>query len=832
MPFLYDSASDMNMLQSGLYSPDYSARNRNAGQVQQQIQAEFAQNEAAWQSVGTMVGGVAGRAGTAAAGGNPNDPGSLGQGYFNTKASSYFQTQRNDALKAELAKQNIADAALAGRPAGTTISTFGDRPTDGSLSVARTATPAPPKTLSGMIDAAGGKGGGMRLLERAAASQAAKPSFLDQVKQVAGDALQGIAAMNVPHYPGKTPDPVESNMPHYPGKTPDPVESNMPHFLGGAPTILPSPSTVATTTAFAGNIPAINEAAQTAVAAQSAGAAVQSTGAGVAAATHAVQAAQADYAAARDNYGPDSPEAEAARSRVIDAQSDATEAVRVHQGSTEVASMATARRSGNATAVYDNGTTSINLVNHMGQPVLVATVGGQTFEIDDATADAITGLNADYENLTNSQLKRNMVMEEYERATFDRSMQEQLNQGMNEFVYQAWMEDPYNKRDENWEAAEAELMRIRPMLKYMEPGEFMQVLQDITEVARMGDPDITKSSKHIRDVRLAEKRIIVNGEKRKANGNTIRSFRIEGMKIDEEIASTTEKLAKAIELEVGMSGSDTSPAITKLDERLADLGARRKAAAGDLESAEARGAINTAEFLAMYEPDLGTDNLLVFADDFSNQSPIENIIRSVLFENGLYDPKTKTVNVDELASMDESVMMGYVREFESKAERLGWASTPGADDMWLQHLQHAGADVDMERIAEVIQQREEYQQQQQQQQQTTTQGGAFDTSGMERLKEVPPTVDVNTLRLEDVAEGTNNDGLNSIGDLKPTLDKALSGEALSNEEYRILAQNILIYLKRKNVSQEDAMYLIEKKWNLQVGKTPGTPQGHYPRQVM
>jgi len=91
---------------------------------------------------------------------------------------------------------------------------------------------------------------------------------------------------------------------------------------------------------------------------------------------------------------------------------------------------------------------------------------------------------------------------------------------------------------------------------------------------------------------------------------------------------------------------------------------------------------------------------------------------------------------------------------------------------------------------------------------------------------------VNTLQLADISENLSKlqDTETDVA-LKPIVDKALSGETLSNEEYGILAQNILIYLYRERVPKEDAIKLIEK-WNIQNKKPVAKPQGNYPRQVM
>ena len=823
------------MLQSGLFSQDFSARSQNAAQVRAHQQQQFAQREAAWSTLGTMVGGLAGQVGTAAAGGNPAKPGSLGQGYFNTKVGAHFAASRNAALGAELAKQNMADKALAGTAPGTTISTKADMP-DSGVFAGRTATPAPPKTLSSMIDAAGGKGGGMKLLERAMASKAARPSFLDKLGQYAGTALKGIAAANVAGLMGGGKGDGGTAAAAGPGYTPPQL---LPETVtagptgpisGGASTVLPTPSTQAATTAMAGNIPVANAAAQTAGAAQAAGAAVQATQAGVATATQAVQAAQADHSAAVKNHGAGSPQAQAAQTRVTNAQIDATEAVRAHQGSVGNAGMAAARVSGNATALYDNGSTAVNLVNHMGQPVLVATVGGQTFEIDDATADSITGLTTNHENLTNSQLKRNMVMEEYERAKYDRAMQQQLNQGMNEFIYQTWMEDPYNKRNENWEAAEAQLTAMRPMLKYMDPGEFMQVIEDITEVMKMGDPDTAKSQQEqVRETLSDRMKGFING-KIKDNGYTLKHSRTVMDEINADIVETTSELAEARK-KAAVRKEDTNPVIQALEKHLEDLAARTTMVKGDMGAAEARRSILQSDLMAMYEPGLGTDNLLAFADDFSDHGPVGNIVKSVLMSVGLYDPVTKTIDAEKLAGLGEEDLLQLIPHFSSKARDLGWASTPEVDDMWLQHLQQIGAEVDPQRVADIKAAWAQQPTQPTTTQPTTTQPTTRTTTRTQQQPTAQPTVDVDTLRLEDIAEAGDGKGLNHIEGLKPIVDKALSGEALSDEEYRVLTMNIAIYLRRQFVSKEDVEQLIEK-WGIQVGKTPGTPQGHYPRQVM
>ena len=111
MPYLYDPSQSINMLQSGL-GQGLSQRTQFGYNVHAQKEKEWQQLKADQKAFNQTIGQQFAKLGTLAQGGDPENPGVLGQGYFNTKLAGWAQKKRNDILGEAVEKQNSAASII------------------------------------------------------------------------------------------------------------------------------------------------------------------------------------------------------------------------------------------------------------------------------------------------------------------------------------------------------------------------------------------------------------------------------------------------------------------------------------------------------------------------------------------------------------------------------------------------------------------------------------------------------------------------------------------------------------------------------------------------
>ena len=163
MPYLYDPSQSINMMQSGL-EQGLGQRTQFGYNVYAQKEKEWQQLKAEQKQFNQTIGQQFAKAGTLAQGGDPENPGVLGQGYFNTKAGGIFQKMRNDSLKKAFEEQqgNTAAGAIENAISSSMshITGFGPGTPPPSATAtapapATTAAPAVPDTTSELNEASG-----------------------------------------------------------------------------------------------------------------------------------------------------------------------------------------------------------------------------------------------------------------------------------------------------------------------------------------------------------------------------------------------------------------------------------------------------------------------------------------------------------------------------------------------------------------------------------------------------------------------------------------------------------------------------------------------------
>ena len=676
MPYLYDPSQSINMMQSGL-EQGLGQRTQFGYNVYAQKEKEWQQLKAEQKQFNQTIGQQFAKAGTLAQGGDPENPGVLGQGYFNTKAGGIFQKMRNDSLKKAFEEQqgNTAAGAIENAISSSMSHITGFGPGTPPPSATATA-PAPATTAAPAVP-------DTTALLRAATANATQ---IQNNQVTAGPGVRSGSSTSA--FTGLPTTPL--------GGSQQTVDPNASAFAG-LPTT-PSPTIGMQPTSTASAESSVRDASQ-------------------------------HLQTMIKEHGADSPEAAEAREQL-------NNAIRNKENASDQDVLRNMNKSGSANTIYSHGDTSMHIIENpvTGLPEVMMKMGDEVFPVDQQTAEMIVGKLRENEALTDRMVKREMLFREYEQNIFNADLRRVASETMNRSkvdAFVAQLENPFLKRDlqlsddeyesfkEIWKDAVAQ---IEPFLQHMTPGEVEAHLNDLMSMATDSQA-IGAATDHA--VRSYSQRLH-NYNRNKVSkltdllrdsDSTINDLTRDLESYNEEVDSLELEYEEAYAQHKEDEDLYDPPSRTALDKAI-----EKRDKANELLQKEnhnkslliQREKRASASLNGVYDYRYGQQN--IYGTRIEPASPSYHIARSVLL-GSFYDPKTGDIDVDALNKMPSNELENVLRAMHNHAisASSGWTDSGLFDETaanyWAQALQLVG--LEPQRLSEMIL---ELQQQQQQQQ--------------------------------------------------------------------------------------------------------------------
>ena len=701
MPFLYDPSRDINMLQSTV-SQGMQQRQQYGQQAFTHSLNRMNATTQAWNTIGGAIGTTAAKYGTYLAGGDPNDPTKFGQGWLNTKLG----IKVDNAIKAKnaelLKQQNAAAAVLEAHTGGPKVSAGAT----GGITPDKFAVKGGPNV--GIL-------GGAAAALASGEPVEAKDNFWSTVAMGAKNLMKAAAGADdpPPTAGATTPPTTGATTPPTGGVAADTddadaVASAMAHTFAGTTT--PSGATISPTTK------------------------VTSAQGSVATATVNREAAEQEVTDAKravSEATPGTPEYEAAVERLQSAHSNLADAIKGQSISKENLGMADAQSRGNATALWSNGTTDINVISFNGRPRIVATMNGETVQIDSATAEAIMGITNKNEALTNVRLQRQQLTEAYEQSKYNADMQNAINRGVGTSYLDSFLgeiTDPQFKRQLSPNDAEAQetvnrmlfaAERLRPYLDNMPPDQVKQILSDIMGMSVTGS--WSQMEAHANSVAQLQMNGYGDSLKGfiKSSGFLVRDLRDqidsdtnELADLNVQLGNAKDALAEAKEVynqdhaewalanegSTTVIGAEPQPPseheVTALGSQITTVGNRIRTTNRQLRDLEDQMQATQYELLGLWNERYGHTKDIFGPTAYSGDplDPATNIINSVLHSKGYF--QDGQLDFDRLNELEAEEFADLAGDLQRAAAKAGWSNTTDDPMMWAESLKVMGANAD------------------------------------------------------------------------------------------------------------------------------------------